>query len=495
MKRTVLLFLLLAAAFDFLFWNQVPGLNVFLFTLIVVAALYFRFTESRRRIPVTVLACGAVLTGFMVFVHGAGWAFAANIISLLLFAVAVTEPQLSSVYGFIPQSLLNLIVVPVNICAKAVDRSQRGGTDRRFVFYLLVVALPLLIGSLFYAMYLWGSPHFREANSGLMSALAAYFGERPAAHIFFLLWALCMSGYFLLRGYVRLPEEPKLKQIVRTRKKKTGALVTGLKRELLAGTVLLLVLNVLLAVVNYIDIKTVWFDFVVPENFSLKQFVHNGTWILTICVFMSVGIVLWLFRGNQNYFWKSWLLKLLAFVWIAQNMILAFSVFMRNYHYIGWHGLAYGRVFVIVLMLMTIIALALLLLKVTRKLTGHYFFAMNSWIAYALIVVCSFINWDRTIFEYNVRHPNSAQIDFSFYLLMSHDLLPELVAHKTEINKQISAHARNEEKWLYWNCEEYWNNVYWEQNAHFRDVIQRNWQSMTIDDANAFEALRAMNRR
>lgn len=493
MKRTVLLFLLIAAAFDFLFWDQTPGLNAFLFTIIVIGALYFRFKESRRRIPVAALACGALLSGFMVLVHGAGWAFAANIISLLLFAVAISGPQMHSVYYFLPQSLLNLSIVPITMCSKLANSSRQQNSDRRFIFYLLVVVVPLLIGAVFYAMYLWGSPHFRNANSGVMDAIGNYFGEYPARHFFFLLWAFCMSGYFVLRGFVNLPEESKIKRLVRMRKPKPGVANMGLKRELQAGTVLLVVLNVLIATVNYIDIKTVWFDFTVPENFSLKQFVHNGTWILTICVFMSVAIVLWLFRGNQNHFWKSWLLRLLTFVWIAQNMVLTFSVYMRNYHYIGWHGLAYGRIFVVVLMLMTFVALALLMLKVARKFTGHYFFAVNSWIVYAFVVVCSFANWDRVILDYNMSHPNIAQIDYSFYRLVSGDLYPEVFRHAGQINIQVAAHAQNKEQWVNWTKTELWEAIRFRREQYFRKLVFSGWQSFTINDYQSFQRLRALN--
>jgi hypothetical protein len=269
----------------------------------------------------------------------------------------------------------------------------------------------------------------------------------------------------------------------------------GLKRELQAGTVLLFVLNALIAVVNYIDIKTVWFDFTVPENFSLKQFVHNGTWILTVCVFMSVAIVLWLLRNNQNHFWKSWLMKLLAMVWIGQNMILAFSVLMRNYHYIGWHGLAYGRIFVIVLMLVTLIALALLMLKVSHKYTGRYFFAASSWVAYGFAIACSFVNWDRVVFEYNVKHPNVSQIDYSFYLRLSDDMMPLLLDHYNEIENQIAAHATNKQVWCYGTSAGFWSDVKYKGSRHFRDIVFSDWQSITVADESAFSALRAMNRK
>ncbi len=493
MKRTVLLFLLLAAAFDFLFWDQTPGLNAFLFTLLVVSVLYLRFKESRKRIPVAALAVGSLLSGFMVFAHGAGWALAANIISLLLFAVAISGPQLNSIYYFIPQSLLNLVILPVTIASKVVRISRKESGDRRFVFYLMVIGGPLLIGAVFYSMYLWGSPHFRDANSGLMEAIENYFGTYPVVHVFFLLWAICMSAYFLFRGLVNLPEESKLKRILRHRKFKLRTVTMGLKRELLAGMVLLLMLNVLIAVVNYIDIKTVWFDFVVPENFSLKQFVHNGTWILTVCVFMSVAIVLWLFRGNQNYFWKSWTLKLLAFAWIFQNILLTISVFMRNYHYIGWHGLAYGRIFVIVLMIMVLIALTFLLLKVAFKFTGHYFIVVNSWVAFTLVIACTFVNWDRVIFEHNIAHRNVSQIDFRLYQTMGAEIYPDLFLHHVEIDSQISGHSRNVEKWIYENRFEYWQDVRWYRQLHFRNLVFEDWQSWTISGRNSIQGLRALN--
>lgn len=496
MKRTVLLFLLIAAAFDFLFWNQTPGLNVFLFSILVVTALYFRFRESSKRIPVAVLAAGALLSGFMVFVHGAGWALAANIISLLLFAAAISSTQLHSVYTFIPQSLLNLVILPVTFGSRLTRVSKTESSDRRFLFYAAVVIVPMLIGSVFYAMYLWGSPHFREANSGLMSAIEEYFGEYPVVHVFFLLWAMFMSAFFLFKGYVSLPEESRIKHILRKKKVSKRFSNMRLKRELIAGTVLLFFLNSLLAVVNYIDIKTVWFDFVVPEHFSLKQFVHNGTWILTICVFMSVGIVLWLFRGNQNYFWKSWGLKLLAYAWIGQNMILTFSVFMRNDHYIGWHGLAYGRIFVNVLMIATFIALALLMVKVSKKYNGHYFFRINSWLAYALIIVCSFVNWDRVIFNYNIAHWNVSQIDYAMYAKLGPEIYPDMYAHHNEVDKQITAHAHNPERWVYWeSTKAYWDNVRYYKATSFREIVFQDWQSYTIEGRNSIQKFRALGTR
>jgi hypothetical protein len=496
MKRTVLFFLLLAAAFDFLFWAQTPGLNVFLFSILVVAVLYWRFKEARKRIPVAVLAAGTLLSGFMVFAHGAGWALAANVISLLLFAVAISTPQLRSVYYFIPQSVTNLVFLPVTIASKTARIFRQEGGDRRFIFYFFVIGVPLVIGAVFYALYLWGSPHFREANSALMDAIENYFGKHPVQHVFFLLWALSMSGYFLFRGIVSMPAESALKRILRVRKPNPGAAVTGLKREMQAGIVLLLVLNVLIAVVNCIDIKTVWFDFRVPEHFSLKQFVHNGTWILIMCVFLSVGIVLWLFRGNQNHFWKSWLLRLLAVAWIAQNMVLTFSVFMRNYHYIGWHGLAYGRIFVIVLLLMTMIALVLLMLKVTHRYTGRYFFAVNSWIAYTFVIACSFVNWDRVIFDHNIAHRNVSQIDYAMYATMGVEIYPEIYRHKAEIDTQLAAHARNAERWIYWESSEaYWNNVRYYRKLYFYKLVFQEWQSWTIAGRSSLEPLYALQGR
>ena len=78
-------------------------------------------------------------------------------------------------------------------------------------------------------------------------------------------------------------------------------------------------------------------------------------------ILISIIISLYLFRGNQNFYKKSVLLKKLALAWLAQNVILAFSVGIRNVHYIEHYALAHKRIGVFFFLLATIIGLALVI--------------------------------------------------------------------------------------------------------------------------------------
>src|SRR5436190_305225 len=154
--------------------------------------------------------------------------------------------------------------------------------------------------------------------------------------------------------------DPLLRKRVRRPHWLAPRAMNPLERERRMGMVLLVVVNALLLVVNVIDISWVWFDFEVPENFSLKQFVHEGTWMLIISILLSILILLHLFRGNLNFYRRTHALKLLASLWIGQNFILGISVFLRNYHYIGFHGLAYKRIGVIVFLALVLVGLVTL---------------------------------------------------------------------------------------------------------------------------------------
>jgi hypothetical protein len=77
----------------------------------------------------------------------------------------------------------------------------------------------------------------------------------------------------------------------------------SLKKEFIAGIFLLLILKSLILVVSSIDIYWVWFNFK-WEGQYLKQFVHEGTYLLILSILISIALILFLFRGNHNFYKK-----------------------------------------------------------------------------------------------------------------------------------------------------------------------------------------------
>ncbi|HTF04549.1 MAG TPA: DUF4173 domain-containing protein [Bacteroidia bacterium] len=491
MKRFLLLFPILVVCFDFLFWHQTPGLNIFLFTILVLAMVFWRFQKSRSNKTTLILAAGSLLSAFMVFYHGAGWALFSTVLSLTLFTTSAAFQENRSAFAIFFQSFLTVMLAPITFgdgVFRSTENKRRFG---RIGFYLGITVIPLLVVLFFYLMYLLGSPHFRNANSGVLTWLAETFEDFSWGRFLFIVAGGWAATVFLRRCIIDAGISKSEKFLVRSRQSTGTFSNLALKKENIAGVILLVMLNALIAVVNYIDVRTVWFTFEVPENFSLKQFVHDGTWILSVCVIFSMFIVLRFFRGNQNFYGKAKWLKRFAVLWVVQNIVLVVSVYMRNHYYIGWHGLAYGRIAVIVFLVLVLVALFLMIMKIHRRYSTGYFLTVNSWVIYVAIFLCSFINWDVVIMKHNLAHRNISQIDFDFYQRVSGDLYPEVYRNRETINKQIVAHNTLLHRWVYWSSpEQYWIFMQNKRSTYFRTLISQDWQSWTISGRNAIDELR-----
>jgi hypothetical protein len=141
-------------------------------------------------------------------------------------------------------------------------------------------------------------------------------------------------------------------------------------------------------------------------------------------------------------------MRILALVWIIQNAILLFSLFLRDLNYIQFHGLAWNRLNLLVFMLLTLSGLILLWFKIRHLWTTWYVIKLNSYFAAGLFVLYAWIPWDSLMISYNLTHPNSGEIDVWFYLSAGVLTLPIVEANFDQINKQIEAHAQNEVKWI-----------------------------------------------
>ena len=118
--------------------------------------------------------------------------------------------------------------------------------------------------------------------------------------------------------------------------------------------VLLSTLSLLLLL--FFEIRDVWLGFT-WDGGMLKDFVHQGIWILIISILISMMIALYFFRDNLNFFSKAETFKLMMYVWVGLNVILAISVFVRTFIYIEYFALAYKRIGLLFFLLAVVILL------------------------------------------------------------------------------------------------------------------------------------------
>lgn len=494
-----------AALFDLLFWQRGIGLNVLLFNLAIAAFLVQRYTWKALSSPAGWALVGSVFAGSMVLVYDSVIATFASIVALIIAAAFAHEPRIRSMFYAVMQGAATFLVTPVSAIT-GVDRlAPSHGAPRRGLRWIKLGVLPVMLLLLFTQLYRAGNPKFDALTAGFMDGflnlIADFFAEFFTAHTLFILFGALISGALVLRmipDKVAALEEGLTDVLVRTRlKRPTWAMplaLDPLERERRMGMILLVAVNALLAVVNVIDIDWVWIGFEVPQDFSLKQFVHEGTWMLVISILLSMVILMYLFRGNQNFYWRSKTLKALAIAWVVQNFILGVSVFLRNYHYISFHGLAYKRIGVIVFLALVLVGLVTLFIKIKQRRSFFYLARVNGWAVFTTMLILTAVDWDSTIVRYNLAHWNQGEIDVDNYLDMSDKVLPLLYADLDKVSAQMAQHRQNTVRWVETLDPQTFKrrlDVRRDRFLAWYDVAH--WQEWSLADRTTAKALAAIN--
>lgn len=499
--RTALTVLLLATLFDRLFWDQEVGLNLALFAAAAMGmslALRRAASASARWALAGLLVCASMLV-----VHGSIIAVVGTLASLAVSAVLLLEPAQRSLPVAMAGAVLNGLFAPVGLAGLLNDGLKQLPATRRGWRWTRLAFLPLVVVAVYFLIYRAANPRFEAMTAGFLDGLfeliGDLLGELLTPHVFFLGFALLVSATLLHRFAPHLfagPEWRMNESLVRERRQRPHWLpplaLGALDRERRMGVVLLVLVNLLLLVVNLIDIAWVWTGFTVEEGFSLKQFVHEGTWLLILSILLSMAILLHLFRGNLNFHPKERALRLLAAAWIAQNFILGISVFLRNYHYINFHGLAYKRIGVIVFLALVLVGLVTLYVKVSRRRTLLFLLRVNGWAAFVALVGLTTVNWDGLIVRYNLAHWNQGEIDVDNYLAMSDKVLPLLYGDLPKVEAQMAKHRGNRVRWVEHLDPQAFRRALDRKRERFleRYAVQ-DWRSWTLADQRTHEALKA----
>lgn len=457
--RAFLILLVTTLAYDLLFWKQPIGVNLGIYAALIASALGARYGWSGLSVPARVCGAGLAIAVFFTLWHHSVVSIIAGFVCLFLFAAFAHEPRLKSMYYAIAHAIANFFMSPVGGSSAIGEmlEDRRGARTGWRWFKLGIIPVVLLV--VYFQIYRVANPRFDHFTAGFLEGLfnwlEKFFTSIFTPHTIFLLFAFALSAALLFRfapGLVAGHESHWTELLLRKRVKRGHWLaplsMNALERERKTGLILLVLLNVLLVVVNAIDIGWVWFGFEVPEDFSLKQFVHEGTWLLIISILLSMAILLRLFSGNQNFYRRSRPLRALAFAWIIQNFILGISVFLRNYHYIHFHGLAYKRIGVIVFLGLVLVGLVTLFLKIRDRKSFYHLLRVNAWAAFAAFIGLTTVNWDMVITRYNLGHWNQGEIDVDNYLAMSDKVLPLLYANKDKVEAQMQKHSTNEVVWI-----------------------------------------------
>jgi hypothetical protein len=197
--------------------------------------------------------------------------------------------------------------------------------------------------------------------------------------------------------------------------------------------------NALFALQNTLDIAFLWSGKELPEGLNYAEYAHAGAYPLIVTALLAAGYVLLTF-SNPKY--QSATGERLVYFWIAQNIFLVISAIDRTVNYIEIYSLTYLRIAALIWMGLVALGLALITVRVFLARTNMWLINMNVLALVATLYACCFVNFDRFIADYNVRHAkevtgSGTNIDLAYIKELGPEALPAL--RWFELNTKHSA--------------------------------------------------------
>lgn len=479
--------------FTFLFYKNYIGLNLLLFNIFVIGILFFLKKLTLKSKLEFVVLSGTILSGLLVVIYNSTLAITVNLISLFLLVGVLLLPGIRNLIYASGLSIMNTIIAQGSFYRLLQDLSEKRKALKLTLKYLKIIVLPLIIVFIFLLIYKASNPFFSEYVDLIAEKIDQWitvlFEYINVPLLMTWVLGLVVCNYLFLGRAERTIsgfEKKGNMQMLRQRKKSFFTFkTTGLKTELRIAIIMFALLNLLLFIVNMFDISQVWFNFEWSGNY-LKQFVHEGTYLLIFSIVISLALTLYYFRGNLNFYKKNKVLQILAYIWLFQNAILTVSVGIRNFWYINYFALAYKRIGVIFFLIFTLISIYLVYQKIKKKKSTYYLFSNNALALYILLVSMSVFNWDTIIVQYNFSHYKSAFVHLDFLAKMSDKTLPYL--DKTEQQLKEIEHLQQqqfhfEEKFL--SSNEYYRIIQQRKNSFQEKWAKTNWLEWNLADHRA----------
>lgn len=442
MKKNVNLLVtaLSAVIFTLLFYQNALGLNLLFFELLILAWLYFSKQFRLKTFNVGFTFLGVLITSLMTVIHHSTLSYVINFFVFILFIGVVTAPEIRSLLRSFQQSFASFSSSFVLLKNEIVGTKISSKSTRFKILRKRIFIVPVLIIAVFAGIYSWANPKFGAIFESLIEAINGFyeyiFSNFNFALLFVFLLGLLISLFVVYRSkrdrivHADLASSDELKRV---RQQSYGNIsILALVNEYKSAVFLFASLNVLLLGLNVMDINYVWINFE-WEGQYLKEFVHQGTYVLIFAILLSIVLVLYFFRRNLNFYQKNKWLKRLTVIWIFQNLILTVSVAIRNWHYIQYYSLAYKRIAIVFFLILTIYGLYTVYSKVRFTKSNYYLIRKNFLALIAVLVVSTTVNWDRVIAHYNFSRAKNSFVHLDFLAGLSNSALPLLDQNESDL--------------------------------------------------------------
>ncbi len=427
MKKNDWILLVSVLCYSYLFYEQFAGINFLVFNIVLLATLFIKDRSFLTKKALWLPLVGSIVSAVCIALYGDGLSVFANICSLVLLASKFVNQENSLATSFIHGGF-SVVSAPINMIIDGIHRSKRNkenrvGEKRNGVLFYII---PLAVSLVFFIFYRNSSALFKNLTDQIR------FDFISIKWVFFTVGGLILTyGFYYSKKIARLfiYEQSQQDGIIPSGKNVVSIIGNSIDidTERRSGIMMLGLLNFLILVVNVLDIKFLVFGGDLPQNFNYSAMVHEGINSLILSIITAIAIILWYFRGEQNYSGNN-ILRVLAYIWIAQNVLMIVTSAYKNGLYIEEWALTYKRIGVFVYLLLASLGLITTAIKIRNIKSNWYLLKINIVGAYIALLLGCLVNWDLFIVRYNIHwsemNDNNDPIEYTATL--SRSVMPDL---------------------------------------------------------------------
>lgn len=439
MKKNDWILIASVAVYSILFYAQTYGANFLLFTIFIISMLYVKDKNVVKSKAWIATALASIASAGAVFLYGNYLSFIANAISLSILSALSFSATTSALFALLFSCYSYVSAIAFMVIDYLQRKKKKLETAHPVSVKLLLFLIPFIVVLVFFFLYKSSNPLFNNFTKNINLDFISWSWIR-----FTLLGFILLYGFFYHRviDVFKNADELASNNLSKEKSEYKSWLGSSFTQhhEVLSGVILFSLLNALLLTVNVLDVVYMWMDGGLPNGMNYTDFVHNGTEALITSIIFAILIILFYFRGWLNYFENNKAIKLLAYLWIAQNIFMVVSTAYRNNLYIEDYFLTYKRIGVYVYLLLCVIGLITTFIKIKNIKSNWFLFRINSWLFYAVLVLSTIFRWDSIITKYNIKSAEEKRrpIDKNYLVDLSYINLPQLILmNDSLINKRM----------------------------------------------------------
>lgn len=169
----------------------------------------------------------------------------------------------------------------------------------------------------------------------------------------------------------------------------------------------LVLFNLLFAVQSNLDVIYLWGNTSLPPDVSYASYAHRGAFPLIVAALLAGGFILAALRlGGPAE--RSWLIRPLVYLWVAQNALLVLSSVLRLDLYVQNYLLTWWRLAAFIWMGLVAQGLLLIVARIAMRRSNDWLIGANLITLAATLYVFSLVNFVAIIAAYNVSHSPEA---------------------------------------------------------------------------------------